>query len=62
MKKVTMCGSVDADTNCRPERMPKNSTPNIFEVLLALINIMETQIAAAQPKTAPLRYILIQPA
>ena len=43
------------------EWMPKNSMPNIFEVLLASINIMETQITAARLKTDP-PDILIQPA
>ena len=43
------------------QRMPKNSMPNIFEVLLTSINIMETQITAARLKTDP-PDILIQPA
>ena len=45
----------------KTQRMPKNSMPNIFEVLLASINIMETQITAARLKTNP-PDILIQPA
>ena len=39
----------------------RNSMPNIFEVLLTSINIMETQITAARLKTDP-PDILIQPA
>jgi len=43
------------------QRTPRNSMPNIFEVLLASINIMETQITVARLKTDP-PDILIQPA